>query len=80
MIADFQRQTGSIFVQFDAYDRIRTIDSIVQQFEPDEELVDTQIAGRHMGVRFISTALGGDFRVGRPLLEGKPRAAGDAVA
>lgn len=71
MVNDMERQIGSMAVQVDMYDRLKegVMDTETVTFEPDESLVDLHIGGRVAGITLRSAALGGDFRLGAPMLE-----------
>lgn len=70
-INDMQRQTGTMAIDITTYDRIDegVLDTERTNFEPGENLVDLRIGGRIASVIIRSEALGGDFRLGAPMLE-----------
>lgn len=70
-ISDMQRQTGTMSIDVKTYDRIKdgVLDSERTSFEPDEDLIDLRVGGRIASVIIRSEALGGDFRMGAPMLE-----------
>lgn len=70
-INDMQRQTGSMSIDIKTYDRIDegVLDRERVMFEVAENLVDLRIGGRIASVIIRSEALGGDFRLGAPMLE-----------
>lgn len=70
-VTDMERQIGSMSVEVATYDRINgeALDTDRVQFEPGEDLVDFGIGGRIARITIRSEALGGDFRIGAPMLE-----------
>lgn len=70
-INDMERQTGTMSIDVKTYDRLNSgqLDRERIAFEPGEDLVDLHIGGRIAGVTIRSEALGGDFRMGAPMLE-----------
>jgi hypothetical protein len=73
MVADFQRQTGDLTVEIVAYDRLREgpLDTETETIAETDDLVDLHIGGRLAKITIRSNVLGGDFRMGAPLLEVK---------
>lgn len=70
---DMQRQVGSMSFEIAMYDRISEglLDRENILFEPGEDLLDPSIGGRIARIVIRSAALGGDFRIGAPMLEVK---------
>lgn len=71
-INDMQRQTGTMDVEISTYERAKKselLDTERVSFEPDETLVDIHVGGRLAEITIRSAALGGDFRLGAPMLE-----------
>lgn len=70
-INDMERQVGPASIDVTTYERIKSppLDRERVSFEPDEELVDLRIGGRIASVTVRSEVLGGDFRLGNPMLE-----------
>jgi hypothetical protein len=73
MVTDMERQTGAMSSEIKTYDRMNDgqLDSERIQFEPGEDLIDFSLGGRIARITFRSEALGGDFRIGAPMLEVK---------
>lgn len=70
VVTDMQRQIGTMSFDISTYDRINdgVLDTERIDFEPGEDLLDPSIGGRIAKVIIRSEALGGDFRIGAPLL------------
>jgi hypothetical protein len=73
IVTDMQRQTGTMSFEIKTYDRINdgVLDTERIAFEPGEDLLDPSIGGRIARITIRSEALGGDFRIGAPMLEVK---------
>lgn len=74
-IHDRERQTGSITVTITLYLRPNSqtsVDSGEYTLTADDTEADTRLGGRHGKIRMGSSAAGGDFRMGVPLLTLKP--------
>lgn len=73
IITDMERQTGSMSIEIKTYERINdgVLDTERISFEPGEDLLDPSIGGRIARLTIRSEALGGDFRIGAPMLEVK---------
>jgi hypothetical protein len=73
LIPDTQRQVGNMTVEIETYDRLRdgVLDELVEAFDEEESIVDLRIGGRLAKVTLRSNVLGGDFRLGAPMLEVK---------
>lgn len=70
MFNDMERQTGVMSIDVTTYERKNEeLDNERVSFEPDEDLVDIGIAGRIAKVTLRSEVLGGDFRLGNPMLD-----------
>jgi hypothetical protein len=65
---DEQGQAGDITVTVSAYDTLRggVIESATLTVTTADELLDPRIAGRYMSLSFISNAVNGFFRLGKP--------------
>lgn len=71
-VPDFQRQSGSISVEFVTKDRPNVeeiYDSAVTVIEEGEGIADIRVCGRHFSYTIRSNELGGDFRLGIQALE-----------
>lgn len=79
---NFERQTGNITLDVEAYDRPRgeqlatPIDSGSFTISPTDSLIDFLIGGRYLKHRLTSNVVGGDFRLGLGIFETGP--AGDS--
>jgi hypothetical protein len=73
IVTDMQRQTGTMSIEIKTYDRMNdgVLDTERIAFEPGEDLLDPSIGGRIARLTIRSEALGGDFRIGAPMLEVK---------
>jgi hypothetical protein len=71
MVNDMERQIGTMSVEAKMYERINSgvIDRERVSFEPGEDLIDLRVGGRIAGITLRSETLGGDFRLGSPMLE-----------
>ena len=67
---DMQRQTGDVTIEIDMRDRIKEdpIDSETLTLADDEDIVEPSIGGRIASIIIRSAELGGDFRIGTPLM------------
>lgn len=70
-VNDMHRQTGDVTVEITMYDRIKetAIDTETETVADTDDLVDFEIEGRIASIIVRSSALGGDFRLGAPMLE-----------
>lgn len=71
-IPDFGRQVGTLAVEVNTFERPSSIQRLDREralFEPSEEIVDLRIGGRIADITITSETLGGDFRLGAPMLE-----------
>jgi hypothetical protein len=71
LIADFKRQTGNMSIEIETYDRIRegVLDRETAVIAETDDLVDVRIGGRIAKVTLRSNVVGGDFRLGDPMLQ-----------
>ena len=73
---DLARQSGNITVSITTWDRVdrgSALETEVNTFDADTEMVDFRVNGRAASLRLDCTELGGDFRLGIPKLEIVPR-------
>lgn len=71
VVNDMQRQVGTMSYDVKTYERFNdgVLDTDRVAFEPGEDLIDLRIGGRIADITIRSEALGGDFRLGTPMLE-----------
>lgn len=68
-VPDFQRLTGNVFVEFEAFDypnELAPIDDSNDTFGPGVGVVDLHLEARQISLLLRSNELGGDFRLGQP--------------
>ena len=66
---DVKDQTGDLAVEITAKDTLRggAIDGAQLIVTPADELIDPRVAGRYMALSFVSDAVDGYFRLGKPV-------------
>lgn len=75
---NFERQTGDILLEVDAYDRPRgeqlgtPADTFSTNIAETDALIDMLIGGRYVKHRLTSDVMGGDFRLGLGIFEAGP--------
>lgn len=68
-IPDFQRISGTLELQLEAFDypnETAPIDSSSDTFQPGRGMVDLHVEARQLSLLLRSNELGGDFRLGQP--------------
>ena len=70
---DFHEQSGDVTLTLNAWDRIRDEDDDADDTEAHtvtttDDLVDSRLAGRYVGLTVRSNTLGGHFRFGKPIM------------
>lgn len=70
---DFRSQTGDVTIAVSTYDRSNStvVDTETETISEGEEMVDLRSSGRHIGLTFSQTVLGGDWALDTPQIEVK---------
>lgn len=74
LVPDFFEQAGVLEITLQGWDRLRDaapIDEVEIALADDSPLEDFRFHGRYFGLTIRSNSLGGDFRMGKPVLLGK---------
>lgn len=74
LFPDFETQVGDLSILITAYDRIRggSTDSETLTVTESEDVEDPLVSGRYMEFTITSNTIGGDWRLGRILIEVVP--------
>lgn len=71
---DFIRQTGSVSLSIETYDRVASdpVDTETVTVAEGDELADLRSSGRHIGLTIRQNVLGGDWAIDTPQIEVAP--------
>lgn len=71
---DFKRQTGSISLEINTYDRVVTVpvDTETRTIAVGDGMVDLRSSGRHISLTLRQEVVGGDFALDKPQIEIMP--------